>query len=159
MSRKYMNDRWCVRCGRTAPTPYLKRNLKHLPKTGRVLDIGCGNGRNSKFMVAQGYTVDSIDMVGDFGKKCMLGEDPLPKRYKYDILLANYVLMFLDNRAYEKTIAEMLKVAKVRSWVMIEMYPAKDAYAYHMPHVIHPFEEEGFEAFRQSKDRCILRRT
>jgi len=42
-----MNDRWCVRCGRTDPTPYLRKYARLLlGKAGnRVLDLGCGNGK------------------------------------------------------------------------------------------------------------------
>lgn len=75
MSKKYLNDRWCVRCGRTTATPYLRKNSKLFPGKGNVLDIGCGNGRNSKYMLDSGYNVDSIDMVADFGIKCELGKE------------------------------------------------------------------------------------
>jgi len=78
MSRKYLNDRWCIRCGRKTPTPYLAKVLKLFSKKGMVLDIGCGNGRNSVFMTDQGYNVKSIDMANDFGNKIILGKDTLP---------------------------------------------------------------------------------
>lgn len=159
MSRKYLNNKWCARCNRKEPTPYLKKNTKLLPKSGRVLDIGCGNGRNSEYMKSLGYTVDSIDMVDDYGFKLVLGKDKLPRRYKYDIILANYVLMFLDFDEHQQVLDEILRAAKVKSAIVIEMYPAKDAYAYHMPWIVNHFEEDGFEVVRQSKDRCVLRRT
>ena len=53
MSRKYLNDKYCVRCNRKDVCPYLRDNYD-LVVRGRekikVLDIGCGNGRNSEFM-------------------------------------------------------------------------------------------------------------
>jgi SAM-dependent methyltransferase len=103
MSRKYLNDKWCIRCGRKTPSPYLKNNVKLLPKEGKVLDIGCGNGRNSIFMKEKGYVVTSVDMVEDFGNKNIIGEDPLPSD-KYDIILDNYILMFLDKKERKQVI-------------------------------------------------------
>lgn len=35
--------------------------LKYLPKSGRILDAGCGVGRDSKFFLSQGYDVVSFD--------------------------------------------------------------------------------------------------
>jgi SAM-dependent methyltransferase len=38
-----------------------QRFLKHLPKQGRILDAGCGVGRDSKFFLGQGYDVLPLD--------------------------------------------------------------------------------------------------
>lgn len=35
--------------------------LKHLPKQARILDAGCGVGRDSKFLLSKGYDVVSFD--------------------------------------------------------------------------------------------------
>ena len=35
--------------------------IKHLPTGGRILDFGCGSGRDTKFFLEQGYQVDAID--------------------------------------------------------------------------------------------------
>ena len=41
-----------------------------LPKSGKVLDIGCGNGRNTIYFAKKGYFVDAIDIVDlDFLKE------------------------------------------------------------------------------------------
>lgn len=41
--------------------------LKHLPQSGRILDAGCGVGRDSKFFISKGYEIlpfdGSIEMV------------------------------------------------------------------------------------------------
>jgi SAM-dependent methyltransferase len=157
MSRKYLNDKWCVRCGRKEATPYLRKNTKLFPENGKVLDIGCGNGRNSKYMAELGYDVDSVDMVNDFGIKCVLGEDPLPNK-KYDIILANYVLMFLDENTRFKVMREMNSRAKENSMLMMEMYPAKDAHTYNFDSMVDYFLNEGWSKIRKLKDRCILKR-
>jgi SAM-dependent methyltransferase len=38
---------------------YLHRGLI---RPGRVLDLGCGPGRNARFLAAQGFTVDAVDL-------------------------------------------------------------------------------------------------
>jgi len=157
MSRKYMNGRWCVRCGKTVPTPYLRDNGKHLPPKGRVLDIGCGNGRNTKYMAANGYIVDAIDMAGDFGIKTVLGQDPLPNK-TYDILLANYILMFLDDKERKRVMKEMDQRAAHGAIMMIEMYPAKDAHDYDFDSMVEYFYSKGWEKIRKSKDKCLMRK-
>ena len=131
--------------------------LNYFLLKGDVLDIGCGNGRNSKHMIDLGYKVDSIDMVGDFGIKCELGKDPLPNK-KYDIVLANYILMFLDRNTRYKVMKEINERTNKDSILMIEMYPAKDAYSYNFDSIVYYFIHKGWTKVRKSKERCVLRR-
>lgn len=37
------------------------RFLSHLPAAARILDFGCGSGRDTKVFLEQGYQVDAID--------------------------------------------------------------------------------------------------
>jgi len=143
MSRKYLNEKWCVRCGRTGPTPYLKqhyRKLVHNPHDFmmgfsesdlRVLDLGCGNGRNTEFMKEQGYTnVAALDMVGDYGCAVPLGKGRLPVfDSTADIVLANFVFMFLNQKERKQLIREIKRVARSGCTIMVELYPAKDSFA------------------------------
>lgn len=158
VSRKYLNGRWCARCSKKDPTPYLRKNAKLFPKEGNVLDIGCGNGRNSIFMKSLGYTVDSIDMATDYGSKIILGVDKLPRRRKYDVILANYVLMFLNEKERSQVLNEICEVAKKTSMLMIELYPAKDAHEYSLNAIVKRLEKRGWTKMRKSVDRCILKR-
>jgi len=51
---------------------------KILPTSGRVLDIGCGNGRNAIYFAKRGFVVDAIDIVDlEFTKN--LSEDIVKK--------------------------------------------------------------------------------
>lgn len=118
MSRQYMNDRWCVRCGRNTPTPYVRDNLplfKNIDENQfniTVLDVGCGNGRNTVFLRHHGFEhVSALDMAGDFGAKCELGKDRIPFCGKhFNVVLCNYVFMFLSEKERAFLIKEIRRV-------------------------------------------------
>lgn len=133
MSRQYLNDRWCVRCGRKDPTPYLKNNVKlfmekEFWRKQVVVDIGCGNGRNSKYMMDLGFAaVCPFDMKNDFGTKITLGKDQIPIENEHaDIILANYVLMFLSKKELHQVLDEIKRIISPDGMFMFELYPAKD---------------------------------
>ena len=42
-------------------TESYRRFLAHLPKNGRILDFGCGSGRDTKYFLEQGYQADAVD--------------------------------------------------------------------------------------------------
>ncbi|MBT6049331.1 class I SAM-dependent methyltransferase [candidate division WWE3 bacterium] len=131
MSRKYVNEKWCVRCGKKTPTPYLQKNIGLLKTEGKtVVDVGCGNGRNTIFMRDQGFNVTPLDMCNDFGADMILGKDKFPlEDNSVDIILSNYVMMFLDEDERDQVIAEMKRVAKFGCKIMLELYAAKDSFA------------------------------
>ena len=35
--------------------------ISYLPKSGTILDFGCGSGRDTKYFISKGYDVDAID--------------------------------------------------------------------------------------------------
>jgi len=139
MSREYLNGKWCVRCGKKDPTPYLRDNwelfIKHyanhpVASVINVVDIGCGNGRNSEFMKKKGFSVISIDMVNDYGIPCIMGQQELPLfPYSIDVILANYSLMFLDKKERKKVISNLKLAARHQCTLMVELYEAKDSFA------------------------------
>jgi SAM-dependent methyltransferase len=173
MSRKYLNDRWCVRCGKTDPTPYLRDHWKKLTPDDwfndasvlRVLDIGCGNGRNVKFLGSQGFrNTLALDMANDYGFKITLGEDKFPMYDEnVEVVLANYVFMFLSPKELNKTVKEIKRVAAPGCTIMVELYPAKDSYVKteaEMPAFQQElFDQLGWEKVLYSKGRFIARNT
>jgi len=62
------------------PDPLLVKYLSRIPK-GKALDIGAGEGRNSVFLVKEGFEVEAIDIVKEGLKKC----EKLTKKYKLSI--------------------------------------------------------------------------
>jgi trans-aconitate methyltransferase len=139
MSRKYVNDKWCVRCGKCDPTPYLKKHWdKHIvpnlrpasPNGTKAIDIGCGNGRNTEWLRSMGFDTVPFDMVKDYGFQFSLGNDKFPLFKKsVDLILANYIFMFLDKRERKQVYEELRRVAAYGAIIVVELYPAKDSHA------------------------------
>ena len=133
MSRKYLNDRWCVRCNKCAPTPYLVSHFAQLmggvAYDDFIVDMGCGNGRNSKYLLEQNYIrTMAFDMAGDYGLPMILGRDKFPVRdHSIKVILANYVLMFLNQKERAQVRREILRMAAPGCRLMVELYPAKDS--------------------------------
>ncbi len=96
-------------------------------------------------------------MAGDFGMKRVLGQDPLPRR-KYNILLANYVFMFLNSKERLKVMKEIHDRAKRNAILMVEMYPALDAYEYNLDGIMNYFLKKGWGKIRKSKERFIIKK-
>ena len=169
MSRKYMNERWCVRCGKEDGTPYLKKHWSKLftdnpPKIANVLDIGCGNGRNSEYIKAKGVkNIISLDMAGDYGCQCIFDSSPLPLFEKtVDVVLANYILMFLERKERKRVIRDIKKSAKKNCTMMVELYPAKDSYCKTEDEMLvvqkELFDDLNWEKVLYSKGRFIVRK-
>ena len=94
-----------------------------LPEKSRVLDLGCGEGRNSLFLASLGHSVVAIDRsaagidklraiaehagtnvdarVGDIGA---LELDPADE---YDCVLAHGVLYYLDNSVWRRLLTSL----------------------------------------------------
>ena len=58
--KKYQDCDWI-----NEPTLFVKSAIKYFPKTGKILDLGAGQGQDSRFLATQGYTVVSTD-VSDY---------------------------------------------------------------------------------------------
>jgi len=164
MSRQYINSKYCVRCNRKEPCPYLRNNLsKLMPVNVRkpcVIDIGCGNGRNSKFMVKNNCSVIPLDMVNDYGIKILLGKENFPIKPNYaDIILCNYLMMFLNKKERTSVIKEIKRVSKKGCKIMLELYPAKDSETKDEKEMLELQEELftmlGWKKIKYSKGRFI----
>lgn len=58
--RTYLDDD--VSTFSKGPTIDVAENWELFPKGGKVLDVGCGEGRNALFLAEQGYIVDAFDI-------------------------------------------------------------------------------------------------
>ncbi len=51
-----------------------KRFLKYLPRNAKILDLGCGSGRDSRYFMSVGYQITAIDGSSEM---CKLASDYL----------------------------------------------------------------------------------
>jgi SAM-dependent methyltransferase len=123
---------------------------KHL----QVVDVGCGNGRNSEFMKKKGYKkVLSLDMVNDYGQKMILGKDDIPLPNKStDIILCNYLMMFLNKKERKQLIREIKRIARDDCVIMVELYPAKDSETKTKEEMLE-LQQEIFDSLKWHKKR------
>lgn len=69
-----------------------ERFIKDMPKNGKILDVGCGSGRDSKFFLGKGYDVIAIDASKEL---CKIASQFLGiKVLNYNLLNLDYNMMF-----------------------------------------------------------------
>lgn len=133
MSRRKIDGKCSVRCGKSSPTPYLVKHYDQLVEGivfgAPIVDMGCGNGRNSKYLIKKGFRcILPFDMVGDYGWPLALGKEKFPvKDGSVRIILSNYVLMFLNAEERAQVVDEIDRMAAPGCRLMVELYPAKDS--------------------------------
>jgi len=97
--------------------------MKVLPRGGRVLDVGCFGGRDSKKFVDAGFAVTGIDMVDVFIREARIYEPraeflemdlleiDLPEN-NFDGILAQAVLLHLEKKDIPKALANFYRILK-----------------------------------------------
>lgn len=105
-----------------------------LMQPGKTLDLGCGNGRNSLYLAANGYDVTawdknpaSIDNLESI--RAQEGIDNLQSAIKdlntlsfdgeYDFILSTVVMMFLEAKTIPSLIANMQRCTKPGGYNLI----------------------------------------
>ena len=48
--------------GSTTPSPWVVKHAELIPAGGRVLDLACGKGRHTRYLLDQGYQVTAVDI-------------------------------------------------------------------------------------------------
>ena len=86
-------------------TPLYEHFLRYIPYGGKIFDLGCGSGRDTKFFLDQGYDVEAIDGSPELCKlasdytgidvKCLDFFD-LDEKSKYDGIWACASLLHVD---------------------------------------------------------------
>ena len=115
--------------GAANPTPYLKQVT---PKLGvksstKVLDLACGNGRNSEYLKSLGAgKVTSLDMAPGYAHaKQWEAPNPIPVGYKPNLVLCQYLLMFLTEDE-ERTLASRInQVTAQKCTLVVELQEVK----------------------------------
>lgn len=103
----------------------LQRLVPLLPGTGHVLDMGAGNGNNTRFLLDKGYKVTAVDpnpkviedlrrLQKQYPRKLKVQEgsiDTYKPQEKYDVVICCMVIHFMKNRA-----AGIRAVEGIQSW-------------------------------------------
>lgn len=101
------------------------RRRGNVPK---AVDIGCGNGRNSKYLEGIDFSVKSFDQHPDYSGATPLDFSrypiPLFKR-SANVVLLQYVLMFFPTCKRQELITESFDLCGYPGLVVIEMQDVK----------------------------------
>ncbi|WP_435066426.1 class I SAM-dependent methyltransferase [Haloplanus sp. C73] len=134
------------------PIPELARRVDTLP-AGRALDVATGTGRNARFLAAEGYDVDAVDVSDEALDRARRAADGVDVNWirsdieafefdadAYDVITVSFFAM-LDRLP---DLVEALKPGGVlvyehhlRSSDDIDIGPSSDRYRYPSNHLLH----------------------
>ena len=99
------------------------------PDAQTVLDVGCGDGNLSRYMIAQGYSVLGIDKIEPdidsalWNYRYGLLEDWWPFVGKFDIVLASHVLEHIQDTGV--ALGHLRNCMKDDGWLLVIVPPFK----------------------------------
>ena len=120
-----------VRCNRATPSPFVSYVISAQHTGNRLaLDLGCGNGRNSRYLADKGFRVRAFDKFADqYGEELDLGRQVLPVGSKTaSLVLCSYLLMFLTPAERQWLYGEIGRTAADRCMLLVELYAAKQSW-------------------------------
>lgn len=109
--------------GQAADRPHLEKFLSHLPDGASILELGCGGGQDSEFMLAAGFDVHPTDGTPEIARAAetrlgipvatLLFED-IDDRQRYDGVWANACLLHVPRPALPAIIGRIHTALKRR---------------------------------------------
>lgn len=147
-----------IRCNNDRPTPYLKKSIHKLSlaEGNTVIDLGCGNGRNSRYLRSLGFNVFSFDRKPDFGQELDLARQKIPKVPNPNLIICNYVLCFMKPEERTHLANEINRISEAGCFLIVELYNAKTSHPYTTEDIREMFPE--WETRHLIKDRFILQK-
>lgn len=121
--------------------------MKYLPKTGNLLDLGCGVGQYSTYFYSLGYSVSSCDIsskaleiLNEKNKniKTKIQDMNKPLEYKdneFDIVFANLSIHFLSDENTKNLLSEIKRILKPNG-IFIGSVNSTKAYEFIKDHII-----------------------
>ena len=96
--------------------PFYEKFLRYIPDKGRILDVGCGSGRDSLYFINNGYDVTSIDASEEMVKlsSALTGQSTIHLRIedidyqnKFNGIWACASLLHIENILTEKVLISL----------------------------------------------------
>ncbi len=134
--------------------------LGKITPMGKILDFGCGSGRDALAFIEKGYSVDAIDGSPEL---CRLASEILPvpvrKMYfhelkavdRYDGIWACASLLHLDAIEMKEVMFKMIKALKVNG-VIYASFKFGDFIGVKGDRYYHNYTEESFRTFLEGFD-------
>lgn len=144
-----------IRNNTKSPSPFLKKYFDdfNFAKDSLIVDLGCGNRRNMKYLESKGFKVIGFDRAEDAPNKINLGRDELPIE-NCEVILCNFVMCFLNSNERKHLIKEINRISKIKTILFLEMFPAKNSVEYDFDEIIDRFD--NWEILKKVKDKIIL---
>ncbi len=117
-------------------------SIQYLPSNAKVLDLGCGEGKNSFFLAKNNFDVTAVDFseegirkLNEFAKKEKLEitadvsdvKSYLQDCKKLDAIFAMNILQFIDEKNIFKTIKQIQSRTKQNGLNVIASFVAKNS--------------------------------
>jgi ubiquinone/menaquinone biosynthesis C-methylase UbiE len=121
-SDQYFND--------LSDTPYIDKFLSKLKSGSNILDVGCGPGQFSKYMISKGFTVEGIDFTKEMIK---IAKEKVPEgKFKYmdmrdldyksesfEGMLVAYSLIHIPSKEIYETLKGFKRILKHGGYILI----------------------------------------
>lgn len=108
------------------PTLFAKYAIKFFPATGKIIDVGCGQGQDSRFFAEHGYDVVGVDFseqgisIAKDKNKCpnidfqvMDISEKLPFQYaSFDVVYSHLAVHYFDKEKTKLIFQELSRILK-----------------------------------------------
>ncbi len=121
------------------PTPYLKKILKFISEKDHALDLGCGNLRDSIFLIDNKFKkVTALDVENQklsekYSKNIFFIKNKIEdfeyKKNQYDLINAQFSLQFISQKKFTKLFKKILKSLKKDGIFVGQIFGQKDGWA------------------------------
>ena len=145
---------------------HLEAFLALLPPGARILELGCGGGRDAAHMIAQGFDVTPTDGVPEMARKAaerigrpvrVMRFDELDEEEAYDAVWANASLLHVPREALPAVLARIRRALRPGGLHFASYkargQEARDSFGRYFNH---PAADELREFYRRSGDWRIL---
>jgi len=121
-------DNWYKQFKVIDPSPFaIFCESNYFSKNSQIIDVGCGNGRDSLFFLNKGYDVQSIDSANSHCSiPTFINCDACNFKYDTDIVYCRWLLHALDTEGQSAFLQSVANDIKKKGLLCIECRSIKD---------------------------------